>query len=88
MHQVIVVPLAVHPTGSVSVTDEEDPVGVASLAQCASRLILSSASLAVSCAWKRLFMSVSELDAETKTVVRLVMTTPSTTMTVSISTSV
>ena len=69
------------------VTEELEPVGVATLAQCTSRRILSSASLAVSCAWKRLFMSVSEFEACTKTVVRLVITTPMITSTVSISIS-
>ena len=34
VHQVTVVPLAVQPEGSVSVTEDEDPVGVAIDAQC------------------------------------------------------
>ena len=60
---------------------------MATLAQWISRRSLSSASLVVSCAWKRLFMSVSEFEACTKTVVRLVITTPMITSTVSISMS-
>src|SRR5213593_786605 len=73
--------------GSVRVTDEEEPDGVATLPQWTSRRILSSATRAVSWAWKRLFMSNSAFDAVTKTVVRLPITIPMIESTISISMS-
>ena len=70
VHQVIE-PLPVEqPVGSVRVTDEADPVGVATLAQWISRRILSSARRAVCWAWKRRFMSNSAFEAWTKSAVR------------------
>ena len=69
------------------VTEEEEPDGVATLPQWTSRRILSSASRAPSWAWKRLFMSASEFDADTNTVERLPITMPMIDITISISTS-
>ena len=69
--------------------DEADGVAVVTLsAQRTSRRILSRPTFAVSWAWNRWFMSVSDFDAEMKTVVSPVMTRPMITITVSISTSV
>ena len=73
--------------GRLSVTDEGVET-VTALAQCASRRILSSASRASCCAWKRLFMSTSAFVPWTSSTMRALMTVPKMTSTVSISMSV
>jgi hypothetical protein len=60
--------------GIVSVTDAAAPTGATDIAQCTSRRIRSSPSRASVCAWKRRFMSTSELVALTRRTLTEVMT--------------
>ena len=64
-----------HCAGSVTVMDADAPVGVIPLAQWISRRILSTATRADCCAWKRSFIWNSAFVAWTKRTVSPVRTT-------------